>query len=97
MLTLFNNQYVFKVRAFTFNSSAQFSKDIGIAPLKTLMGILQDLVTRLQGFQETTYSEESAETSQEESELFLEINQSSMGEANKEQVVEKLHFSFKIF
>uniref|UniRef100_A0A8C9ZQ89 URB1 ribosome biogenesis homolog n=1 Tax=Sander lucioperca TaxID=283035 RepID=A0A8C9ZQ89_SANLU len=67
--------------------SAQFSKDIGTAPLKTLMGILLDLVTRLQGFQETTTSEPAAENSQEGSDLFLETDQSSTAEANKEQIL----------
>uniref|UniRef100_A0A8C9ZVQ2 URB1 ribosome biogenesis homolog n=1 Tax=Sander lucioperca TaxID=283035 RepID=A0A8C9ZVQ2_SANLU len=57
-----------------------FSKDIGTAPLKTLMGILLDLVTRLQGFQETTTSEPAAENSQEGSDLFLETDQSSTAE-----------------
>lgn len=66
--------------------SAQFSKNIGTAPLGTLMAILQDLVIKLQSFQETTDSEPAAENSQEGSDLFLEINQSSTVEANKEQV-----------
>lgn len=56
------------------------------------MGILQDLVTKLQGFQETTNSEPASENSQEGSDLFLEINQSSTVEANKEQVGEKFSF-----
>lgn len=46
------------------------------------MAILQDLVIKLQGFQETTDPEPAAENSQEGSDLFLEIAQSS----NKEQV-----------
>lgn len=50
------------------------------------MAILQDLVIKLQSFQETTDSEQAAENSQEGSDLFLEINQSSTVEANKEQV-----------
>uniref|UniRef100_A0A8C9ZT80 URB1 ribosome biogenesis homolog n=1 Tax=Sander lucioperca TaxID=283035 RepID=A0A8C9ZT80_SANLU len=52
-------------------------ENLGTAPLKTLMGILLDLVTRLQGFQETTTSEPAAENSQEGSDLFLETDQSS--------------------
>lgn len=67
-------------------SRVQFSKDIGIVPLKTLMGILQDLVTKLQDFQEATNSEPAPENSQEGSDRFLEINQSSTVEANKERV-----------
>lgn len=59
------------------------------------MGILQDLVTKLQGFQETTNSEPAAENSEEGSDLFLEINQLSTVEANKEQVGKK--FSFYTF
>lgn len=55
------------------------------------MGILRDLVTKLQAFQETPNSEPVAENSQEGSELFMEINQLSTGEANKEQVGEKLN------
>lgn len=50
------------------------------------MGILQDLVTKLQSCQETKASEPAAEEAQEGSELFLEVNQSSPAEANKEQV-----------
>ncbi|TDH14693.1 hypothetical protein EPR50_G00022920 [Perca flavescens] len=71
----------------TVESLGTFSKDIGTAPLKTLMGILLDLVTKLQGFQETTNSEPAAENSQEGSDLFLETNQSSIAEANKEQIL----------
>ena len=50
------------------------------------MAILQDLVIKLRGFQETTDSEPAAENFQEGSDLFLEINQLSTVEANKEQV-----------
>lgn len=56
------------------------------------MEILQDLVTRLQGYQDTTNPEPAAENSQEGSELFLEINQSPTVEANKEQVGESSAF-----
>nr|XP_046245595.1 nucleolar pre-ribosomal-associated protein 1 [Scatophagus argus] len=71
----------------TVESLGTFSKNIGTAPLKTLMGILQDMVTRLQGFQETTNSEPAPENSQEGTDLFLEINQSSTVEANKEKLL----------
>ena len=51
------------------------------------MGILHDLVSKLQGFEESAHSEPAAaENSQEGSDLFLEINQLSTAEANKEQV-----------
>lgn len=57
------------------------------------MGILLDLVTKLQGFHETTNSEPTAtENSKEGSDLFLEINESSPVEANKEQVGKKFSF-----
>ncbi|TKS80797.1 Nucleolar pre-ribosomal-associated protein 1 URB1 ribosome biogenesis 1 -like protein [Collichthys lucidus] len=72
----------------TVENLGTFSKDIGTAPLKTLMEILQDLVTRLQGLQDTANPEPAAEVnSQEGSELFLEINQSPTVEANKEQIL----------
>lgn len=56
------------------------------------MEILLDLVTSLKDHQENTSSVPTAETPQEGSELFLEINQSSTEEAKKEQVIEKLSF-----
>ncbi|KAI3354092.1 hypothetical protein L3Q82_018642 [Scortum barcoo] len=71
----------------TVENFGTFSKDTGTASLKTLMGILQDLVIKLQGFQETANSEPAAENSQEGSDLFLEINQLSTVEANKEQIL----------
>ncbi|KAG8001883.1 Nucleolar pre-ribosomal-associated protein 1 [Nibea albiflora] len=71
----------------TVENLGTFSKDIGTAPLKTLMEILQDLVTKLQGYQDTINPEPAAENSQEGSELFLEINQSPTVEANKEQIL----------
>lgn len=64
----------------------QFSKDTGTAPLKALMGILLDLVIKLHSFEESTSSEPAAENSPEGSNLFLEINQSSRVEGNKEKV-----------
>ncbi|XP_032363230.1 nucleolar pre-ribosomal-associated protein 1 [Etheostoma spectabile] len=71
----------------TVENLGTFSKDIGTAPLKTLMDILLDLVTKLQGFQDTTNSEPAAQNSQEGSDLFLQTNQSSTEEANKEQIL----------
>ncbi|KAM3874727.1 nucleolar pre-ribosomal-associated protein 1-like [Diretmus argenteus] len=71
----------------TVDSFGSFSKDTGIPLLRTLMGVLQDLVTKLRGFQETTNSEPTAVNSHEGSELFLEIDQSSATETNKEEVL----------
>ncbi|XP_041662144.1 nucleolar pre-ribosomal-associated protein 1 [Cheilinus undulatus] len=71
----------------TVENLGTLSKDTGVTLLKTLMGILQDLVSKLQGFQETKNSETAGEDFQEESNLFLEFDQSSMMEANKEQVL----------
>ncbi|XP_068174249.1 nucleolar pre-ribosomal-associated protein 1 [Antennarius striatus] len=73
-----------------------FPKNVGIAPLKTLMGILRELVTKLHAYQETENSEPAAENSEEESDLFLEINQSCTGESSKEQIlISALGFIFK--
>ncbi|KAM7399033.1 hypothetical protein PAMP_018327 [Pampus punctatissimus] len=69
----------------TLENFGTFSKDTGTALIKTLMGILRDLVTKLQGFEVTT--EPAVENSQEGSDLFLEINQSSTVEASKEQIL----------
>ncbi|KAI4816002.1 hypothetical protein KUCAC02_006121, partial [Chaenocephalus aceratus] len=72
----------------TVENLGTFPKDIGTAHLKTLMGILHDLVSKLQGFQESAHCEPAAaENSQEGSDLFLEISQLSTAEANKEQVL----------
>ncbi|GLD53499.1 nucleolar pre-ribosomal-associated protein 1 [Lates japonicus] len=71
----------------TVENFGVFSKDIGAALLKTFMGQLQDLVTKLQGFQETKKAEPAAENFQEGSDLFLELNQSSTVEADKEQIL----------
>lgn len=71
------------------NYFAQFSKDIGGALLGILMEMLQELVTKLQSFEETSDSKPAAET-QKESDLFLEVNQSPTVEANKEQVGKEL-------
>lgn len=72
------------------NSFAQFSKDVGGALLGILMGTLQKLVTKLQSFEETSDSKPAAEKSQEESDLFMEVNRSPTVEASKEQVGEGL-------
>uniref|UniRef100_A0A3Q2ZYR6 URB1 ribosome biogenesis homolog n=1 Tax=Kryptolebias marmoratus TaxID=37003 RepID=A0A3Q2ZYR6_KRYMA len=53
-----------------------FSKDIGEALLRILMGMLQDLVAKLQSFEETSNSKPATEKSQKESDLFLEVDQS---------------------
>ncbi|XP_026153088.1 nucleolar pre-ribosomal-associated protein 1 [Mastacembelus armatus] len=71
----------------TVEKFGTFSKDIGSVLLKTFMGILQDLVTKLQGFQETTESEPPAENSEDGSDLFLELRQSPTVEANKEKIL----------
>ncbi|KAM9852858.1 nucleolar pre-ribosomal-associated protein 1 [Aulostomus maculatus] len=71
----------------TVENFGKFSKDTGVAILKALMGILQDLVTKLQGFHVTKNSELAAENQPEGSELFLEISQSSTAESNKEQIL----------
>ncbi|XP_040030484.2 nucleolar pre-ribosomal-associated protein 1 isoform X2 [Gasterosteus aculeatus] len=71
----------------TVENIGTFSKDTGTAPLKALMGILLDLVIKLHSFEESTSSEPAAENSPEGSNLFLEINQSSTVEGNKEKIV----------
>ncbi|XP_037325699.2 nucleolar pre-ribosomal-associated protein 1 [Pungitius pungitius] len=71
----------------TVENIGTFPKDTGTAPLKALMEILLDLVIKLQGFQESTGSEPAAENPQEGSNLFLEINQSSTVEGNKEKIL----------
>ncbi|KAF7653300.1 hypothetical protein LDENG_00084810 [Lucifuga dentata] len=69
----------------TVDSFGTFSKDTASPLLRTLMEILQHLVTNLQGFQEN--SEPAAENSAEGSDFFLEINQPSAVEYNKQQVL----------
>ena len=54
--------------------------------MKTLMGQLQVLVTKLQGFEETRKPEPTAENFQEGSDLFLELDQSSTLDVDKEKV-----------
>ncbi|CAJ1065109.1 nucleolar pre-ribosomal-associated protein 1 [Xyrichtys novacula] len=71
----------------TVENFGTFSKNTGVPLLKTLMEILQDLVSKLQGLQETKTSETAEENSQEGSGLFLEIDQLSAEEADKEQVL----------
>uniref|UniRef100_A0A3Q2P3W2 URB1 ribosome biogenesis homolog n=1 Tax=Fundulus heteroclitus TaxID=8078 RepID=A0A3Q2P3W2_FUNHE len=55
--------------------------------VQTLMEMLQDVVTKLQSFEETINAEPAAEKPQEGSDLFLELDQSSSTERNKEQIV----------
>uniref|UniRef100_A0A8D3C091 Nucleolar pre-ribosomal-associated protein 1 n=1 Tax=Scophthalmus maximus TaxID=52904 RepID=A0A8D3C091_SCOMX len=76
----------------TVENFGTFSKDMGAGLLKTLMGQLQDLVTKLQGFQGTKKSEPAstaaaAENFQDGSDLFLELNQSPAVEASEEQIL----------
>ncbi|XP_023817454.1 nucleolar pre-ribosomal-associated protein 1 [Oryzias latipes] len=72
----------------TVENFGTFSKETGTALLKTLMGILQDMMTKLQSFAETQNSEAApAEEEQDASDLFLDVNQSSMVETNKNQIL----------
>uniref|UniRef100_A0A3B4ZN57 URB1 ribosome biogenesis homolog n=1 Tax=Stegastes partitus TaxID=144197 RepID=A0A3B4ZN57_9TELE len=71
----------------TADNFGTFSKDVGASLLSTLMGILKDMVTKLQDLKETKNSEPAAEKSQEGSDLFLELNQSAPVEVNKEQIL----------
>ncbi|XP_054651009.1 nucleolar pre-ribosomal-associated protein 1 [Dunckerocampus dactyliophorus] len=64
-----------------------FPKNTGAAILKTLMGILQDVLSKLQCWQASSDSEPAEQNCQEGSDLFLEVNQSTTGEANKEQIL----------
>lgn len=50
------------------------------------MEMLQDVITKLQTFEETTSADPAVENSQEGSDLSLELNQSQTIECNKEQV-----------
>lgn len=72
-------------------SALQFSKEVGVTPLKILMATLQDLVAKLQGFEGTVEPQPVTETCQEGSDLFLELNQQTAAEANKDQVRETIH------
>uniref|UniRef100_A0A672GJ27 URB1 ribosome biogenesis homolog n=1 Tax=Salarias fasciatus TaxID=181472 RepID=A0A672GJ27_SALFA len=65
-------QILLYIRA-TVESFGTFPKDVGASYLRTLTEMLQDLVTRLQGFQESKESAPAAESSPEESDLFLEL------------------------
>ncbi|XP_038150281.1 nucleolar pre-ribosomal-associated protein 1 [Cyprinodon tularosa] len=71
----------------TVESYGKLPKEHGDAFLRTLMELLQDVVTRLQSFEETTNVEPVAEESQEGSDLFSDLNHSLTIETNKEQVV----------
>lgn len=71
----------------TLETVGTFSKDVGIAPLKILMATLQDLVAKLQGFEWTADPQPVAQTCQEGSDLFLELNQQPAAEANKDQIL----------
>nr|XP_057936089.1 nucleolar pre-ribosomal-associated protein 1 isoform X2 [Doryrhamphus excisus] len=64
-----------------------FPKNTGSAILKTLMGILQDVLSKLQGWQESSDSEPAEQNHKEESDLFLELNQPTTGEPNREQIL----------
>ncbi|XP_061684450.1 nucleolar pre-ribosomal-associated protein 1 isoform X2 [Syngnathoides biaculeatus] len=64
-----------------------FSKNTGSAVLKTLMGILQDLVSKLQRRQVPSDPEPAEQNNLDGSDLFLDMNQSSNVEANKEQIL----------
>ncbi|XP_061916834.1 nucleolar pre-ribosomal-associated protein 1 [Entelurus aequoreus] len=71
----------------TVEDFGTFPQNTGCAILKTLMEILQDVLSRLQGWQVSTDPEPAEQSYQEGSDLFLEVNQSSTGEANKEQML----------
>ncbi|XP_032401575.1 nucleolar pre-ribosomal-associated protein 1 isoform X2 [Xiphophorus hellerii] len=71
----------------TVESFGTFSKEPEDAFLRTLMEMLQDVITKLQTFEETTSADPAVENSQEGSDLSLELNQSQTIECNKEQVV----------
>ncbi|XP_061538388.1 nucleolar pre-ribosomal-associated protein 1 [Phycodurus eques] len=64
-----------------------FSKNTGSGVLKTLMGILQDLVSKLQCWQVPSDPEPTEQNNLDGSDLFLDMNQSSNVEANKEQML----------
>ncbi|XP_014875164.1 nucleolar pre-ribosomal-associated protein 1 [Poecilia latipinna] len=71
----------------TVESFGTFSKEPGDAFLRTLMEMLQDVVIKLQSFEETTSTDPAVENSQEGSALFLELNEPQTIECNNEQVV----------
>ncbi|KAK2846727.1 hypothetical protein Q5P01_009726 [Channa striata] len=71
----------------TVENFGTFTKDTGTTLLKALMGILQDLVMKLQDIQDVAEPEQAAEISQEGSDLFLEPNQSSTAESSKEKIL----------
>ncbi|XP_030601182.1 nucleolar pre-ribosomal-associated protein 1 [Archocentrus centrarchus] len=71
----------------TVENLGTFSKDVGAALLKTFVEILKEMVTKLRGVQEAKTSEPAAEISQEGSDLFLELTQSSPVEADTRQIL----------
>ncbi|XP_063349998.1 nucleolar pre-ribosomal-associated protein 1 [Pelmatolapia mariae] len=71
----------------TVENFGTFSKDVGASVLRTFMEILEKMVIKLQGFQEAKNSELAVEKSQEGSDLFLELNQSSTAEVNIQQIL----------
>ncbi|KAJ0063556.1 hypothetical protein NL108_003874, partial [Boleophthalmus pectinirostris] len=72
----------------TVEDFGSFSKDEGNAVLKNLLKILQLLVGRVLVIDEDSPSEQKeVERSQEGSDLFLEVNQTSEEEGTKEQVI----------
>ncbi|KAM6933336.1 nucleolar pre-ribosomal-associated protein 1 [Xenentodon cancila] len=80
----------------TVDNFGTFSKTTGTALLKTLVELLQDIVAKLQSFEETENTEPEPENSQEGSDLFVDVNRSRKVEAKKEQVlVAALGFIFK--
>ncbi|XP_041850678.1 nucleolar pre-ribosomal-associated protein 1 [Melanotaenia boesemani] len=71
----------------TVENFSTFSKDVGAALLETLMEMLQDIVTKVLGFDETKNSEPEPEQAQEESDLFSDLNQSQTVETKREQIL----------
>ncbi|XP_061575705.1 nucleolar pre-ribosomal-associated protein 1 [Cololabis saira] len=71
----------------TVENFGTFSKTTGTALLRTQMEILQDIVAKLQSFEETETAEPEPEKPQEGSDLFVEVNRSPEAEAKKEQVL----------
>uniref|UniRef100_A0A667Y939 URB1 ribosome biogenesis homolog n=1 Tax=Myripristis murdjan TaxID=586833 RepID=A0A667Y939_9TELE len=63
------------------------AKSQNLTKIICLISSKNDVVAKLQGFQDTTTCEPVAESSQEGSDLFLEINQLSTAETNKEQTL----------
>lgn len=74
----------------------QFVKDTGADLLRTLMRQIQALVSKLQDLETNSLEPAATENLQEGSDLFLEINQSSAVETDKERVKKKVIFIFNI-